>query len=252
MRTVNNEEYVCQLPKPVEREVPSIGGSTQSAREIIGLLEREKACSYRVDSYWVYELCHGSYVKQFHEERDTKDRKVLLKQQYFLGNVTAQSYPEMNEVEGSIPTINHAGALRPYYSVKYTEGTACDLLPGTKRETTVFYLCMPDFQTSIVSVKEKSTCAYEVIVYTSLLCSNKLYRVREDPINHIYCLSQDGKKWAKPVAYDEIQNKRTQTLFDSYTAPHLTSKVESNPKQTRNNAGKEIKKSEWPMGISKH
>ena len=50
MRTVNNEEYVCQLPKPVEHEAPSIGSGSTSARDIIGLLERENVCSYRVDS----------------------------------------------------------------------------------------------------------------------------------------------------------------------------------------------------------
>uniref|UniRef100_A0A1B0CUJ1 Endoplasmic reticulum lectin 1 n=1 Tax=Lutzomyia longipalpis TaxID=7200 RepID=A0A1B0CUJ1_LUTLO len=39
-------------------------------------------CSIRIESYWTYEVCHGLYVKQFHEERDGKSVKT---QEYHLG-----------------------------------------------------------------------------------------------------------------------------------------------------------------------
>lgn len=34
------------------------------------------------ESYWTYEICHGHYVRQYHEEREGK--KVKL-QEYILG-----------------------------------------------------------------------------------------------------------------------------------------------------------------------
>jgi len=37
---------------------------------------------YQLESYWTYELCHGRYIRQYHEEREGK--KVKL-QEYYLG-----------------------------------------------------------------------------------------------------------------------------------------------------------------------
>lgn len=217
IHTENNEEYICQLPQLSVFQSDGYGDENLAAREIIAKLEDEKACSYRVDSYWIYEICHGRHVKQFHEERDVDNKKALVKQAYFLGYISYDSYPvPINSDLEQTPTINHAGALRPYYSVVYSGGTACDLIPGVSRQTTVFYLCMPDFQTSVVSVKEASTCKYEVIIYTSLLCKNNIYRVKEDPINHIYCLSKDGNKWKSPIGYNKLSNKKGKTLFDMH------------------------------------
>ena len=37
---------------------------------------------FQLESFWTYELCHGRYIRQYHEERDGK--KVKL-QEYYLG-----------------------------------------------------------------------------------------------------------------------------------------------------------------------
>lgn len=37
---------------------------------------------FKLEAYWTYELCHGRYVRQYHEEREGK--KVKL-QEYYLG-----------------------------------------------------------------------------------------------------------------------------------------------------------------------
>lgn len=213
MKTENSEEYICQIPDPSAFQLPTHVDVDTSARDIIAKLEKDKACSYRVDSYWIYEVCHGRHIKQFHEERDASNKKVLVKQAFFLGYIDEESYQPVDLEPNNIPTINHAGALRPYYSITFRSGTDCDLIAGFKRQTVVYYLCMPDFQTSVVSVKEISTCKYEIIIYTSLLCGNKLYRIKEDPINHIYCLSVDGTKWKRPLGYELLEKKKADTAF---------------------------------------
>lgn len=262
MKTANDEEYICQLPEPSPFEGPDYVDVDISARDVVGKLEKDKSCSYRVDSYWIYEVCHGKHVKQFHEERDSSDKTVLVKQAFFLGYIAEDSYLDAEPTEYSnMPTLNHAGALRPYYSVTFTGGTDCDLIEGVKRMTTVYYLCMPDFQTSVVSVKETSTCRYEVIIYTSKLCRNKLYRVKEDPVNHVYCLSSDGTKWRRPIGYEALNEQKVDTLFNVaptttpvgklggfLSAPKATGSSEksssTHPKSVKNAASTEPKKSQ--------
>lgn len=251
MRTANLEEYICQLPEPSAFQLPNHVDVETTAFDIISKLENDKSCSYRVDSYWIYEVCHGRHVKQFHEERDASNKKVLVKQAFFLGYVSYDSYPTNPGDKFQPPTLNHAGALRPYFSVVYKGGTDCDLIPGFKRETTVYYMCMPDFQTSVVSVKEVSTCKYDIIIYTSLLCKNKLYRIKEDPINHIYCLSSDGAKWKRPLGYDLLSELTEDSLFKetprSKQAPvpeAVLVKPSQHPKSQKNVQKAEPKKSQ--------
>ena len=245
IKTANSEEYICQIPSLSSSQSLEDIDADVSARDIIAKLETDKSCSYRVDSYWIYEVCHGQKIRQFHEERDVNNKKVLVKQSYNLGYINYDSYTA--NMGGHIPTLNHAGALRPYYSALYSGGTDCDLKPGFKRESVVIYMCMPDFQTSVVSVKETSTCKYEIIIYTSLLCKNILYRVKEDPTNHIYCLSKDGNKWQRPIGYNDLALQKKDTLFDFIPlkdVPVKQTPAVEHPKQNKNPPSKEPKKSQ--------
>lgn len=36
----------------------------------------------KVDTYWIYEICHGKHVRQYHNEREGKTQK---EQEFFLG-----------------------------------------------------------------------------------------------------------------------------------------------------------------------
>jgi endoplasmic reticulum lectin 1 len=47
------------------------------ALSILEKLFVSQACAYRLEHYWTYELCHGRFLRQFHEERDGKKIKVV-------------------------------------------------------------------------------------------------------------------------------------------------------------------------------
>ena len=54
-----------------------------SPAKLIEPLHQERECSYWLDVYWTYELCHGRYVLQFHEEKETSRR---ARTEYYLGS----------------------------------------------------------------------------------------------------------------------------------------------------------------------
>lgn len=55
-------------------------------------------------------------------------------------------------------------------------GTPCTLRQNQARATTVLYVCHPEAKHEILSVAEVTTCEYEVVVLTPLLCSHPKYR----------------------------------------------------------------------------
>lgn len=60
-------------------------------------------------------------------------------------------------------------------------GTPCTLMQNRARMTAVLYVCHPEAKHEILSVAEVTTCEYEVVVLTPLLCSHPKYRwIRPD------------------------------------------------------------------------
>lgn len=55
-------------------------------------------------------------------------------------------------------------------------GTPCTLMQNRARTTAVLYVCHPEAKHEILSVAEVTTCEYEVVVLTPLLCSHPKYR----------------------------------------------------------------------------
>ena len=86
MTTAHNEKYVCELPS--EENADKNLDDEYDGPSVLKILEKvfiQSQCAYRLEHYWTYELCHGKYLRQYHEERDGKAIKTT---EYFLGGLT--------------------------------------------------------------------------------------------------------------------------------------------------------------------
>ncbi|NXD42316.1 ERLEC protein, partial [Copsychus sechellarum] len=195
MTTVDKEKYKCLLPLIAsgnEEEEKDYKGPTP--RELLEPLFKQSSCSYRIESYWTYEVCHGKHIRQYHEEKET-GQKINI-QEYYLGNMIMKnplSEPgESQELScgsdlflslSQIPTKNIEGQMTPYYPVELGNGTPCSLRQNLPRSSTVMYICHPEAKHEILSVAEVTTCEYEVVILTPLLCNHPKYRFRASPVN---------------------------------------------------------------------
>ncbi|RWS20148.1 endoplasmic reticulum lectin 1-like protein, partial [Leptotrombidium deliense] len=148
--TAHNEKYHCYLPKMVSQPQKEASGSDNidkmSPFQLLKPLISKEVCSYRLESYWTYELCHGRYIRQFHEESTVQKASS---QEYYLGRFDSSLLPlieaefesKINELkkEGKTrPTVQVDGVQLPYIEINMTGGTLCDL-NNKPRMTRVFY-----------------------------------------------------------------------------------------------------------------
>ncbi|KAI6072033.1 Endoplasmic reticulum lectin 1 [Aix galericulata] len=180
MTTVDKEKYKCILPliaSGSEEEEKDYKGPTPG--ELLEPLFKQSSCSYRIESYWTYEVCHGKHIRQYHEEKET----------------------------GQIPTKNIEGQMTPYYPVEMGNGTPCSLRQNLPRSSTVMYICHPEAKHEILSVAEVTTCEYEVVILTPLLCNHPKYRFRASPVNDIFCQSLPGSP-LKPHNLEQLEKQQ--------------------------------------------
>ncbi|CAM4540839.1 unnamed protein product [Caretta caretta] len=211
MTTVDKEKYKCILPLIAngdEEEEKDYKGP--SPGELLEPLFKQSSCSYRIESYWTYEVCHGKYIRQYHEEKET-GQKINI-QEYYLGNMLIKSPlsdPDQDEKENlkEIPTKNIEGQMTPYYPVGMGNGTPCILRHNLPRSSTVMYICHPEAKHEILSVAEVTTCEYEVVILTPLLCNHPKYRFRASPVNDIFCQSLPGSP-LKPHNLEQLEQQQ--------------------------------------------
>lgn len=127
------------------------------------------------------------------------------------------------EGKRTVPTRKVDDKDTPYYSVEMGSGSPCEL-SSKPRKTTVVYICHPTSNNEIMSVKEVTTCEYEVIVLTPTLCANPAYQVKAKPVQGIECMALEGSP-RYPISLDnhekdEIKRKfLVQIPIESNTAP---------------------------------
>ncbi|XP_060663936.1 LOW QUALITY PROTEIN: endoplasmic reticulum lectin 1 [Drosophila nasuta] len=194
--TLDKEKYECLIPTletPKEEEK-----SNQPELSPIGILQpifSGPTCSYRIEAYWSYEICHGHHVRQYHEEREGKNVKF---QEYYLGKwseekteLAKKEWEAERKAGGGKPkykTLKIDNTRYPYFEMEFNDGTMCDIIEAP-RTTMVRYVCYPHGKDDIYSFKETSSCNYEAIILTSSLCSIPAFHAEETKEISIKCFN---------------------------------------------------------------
>uniref|UniRef100_A0A6G1SQ53 Endoplasmic reticulum lectin 1 n=1 Tax=Aceria tosichella TaxID=561515 RepID=A0A6G1SQ53_9ACAR len=203
--TKDDEHYVCLDPplnnkNELNFDTSARNSSSEKSKSPIQLLEpllRGNSCSYKFDLFWIYELCHGKFLRQYHEENAKYKAKVT--QEYYLGKMDHdqiklheeeydREVAQAERMGQSRPTILVNGVYKPYVVVNMTGGTKCDL---TKRNRVarIVYVCNEEPSLELYSIKEISTCEYEAIVLSPHLCQHKDFKIDTATQHEIKCYS---------------------------------------------------------------
>lgn len=211
--TQNKEKYKCSIPNiDVEENQKETHYNGPTPLEIVSTLFSAATCSYRIESYWTYEVCHGSYIKQYHELREGK---TIRMHEYFLGKWTKEKTNELQEKLSDdekngekVRTTKIEGVNLPYLEMEMTDGTFCEL-NGEHRTTKVLYVCYPNGKNEVHSLKETSTCNYEVVILTPTLCVHPSFNPKGSSDNEISCVPIDGSP-SKPrsLLMMEVENMK--------------------------------------------
>ncbi|XP_063822799.1 endoplasmic reticulum lectin 1 isoform X1 [Ostrinia nubilalis] len=190
--TSNKERYDCYLPELKTKE--SGDTSEYDGPSPINLLKplfAQKICSYRLESYWSYEVCHGRYIRQYHEEREGKQVRT---QEYFLGHWSLEKQGNLEKeiqtmLDNKVPpkTTKVDGVNLPYVEMLLEKGTLCDL-SGKPRITRVLYVCYIHGKHEVYSFKETATCEYEIIILSPYLCAHPQFKPKDVSELNIDCL----------------------------------------------------------------
>ncbi|KAF8369255.1 hypothetical protein PRIPAC_87084 [Pristionchus pacificus] len=177
IQTRDQEQYTCALPqsnKEVDDDVNSYSGPTPW--ELIAPLKERNICTQRVDPFWSYEVCHGKYVRQFHESKE--------KLNFYLGNYHPKlsSYQYEKEKPNN-DRIKVNGEELPYLPVVYSQ---------------------------------VSTCKYDVVILTQLLCTHPLFRGAKTTINKIVCTSHNKESQPIPKSYTPLAIAQKAGFHASY------------------------------------
>lgn len=178
-----------------------------------------------MESYWTYELCHGRYVQQYHEERDGKKVRV---QKYDLGKFDSMQMKKLitkheelaknPNKKSEIPMKKIDGINMPYVEMEMTDGSHCDL-NDKPRSIRVLYVCYQSGKQEIYSIKETAICEYETIVLTPLLCSHPDYKPQETEEKKINCrpLGDAPKKPRSMMALEaesaKLRHQKVSVIF---------------------------------------
>ncbi|XP_053568175.1 endoplasmic reticulum lectin 1 [Bombina bombina] len=216
LTTADKEKYKCMLPlmgSDNEEDDRDYKGPTPG--DLLEPLFKQSSCSYRIESYWTYEVCHGKHIRQYHEDKETGKKPDI--QEYYLGNMMKknslaetgekQDESEKTEYLRDSHTKNIEGQITPYYPIEMGNGTPCSLKQDLPRSSTVMYICHPDAKHEILSVAEITTCEYEIVILTPLLCSHPKYRFRTSPINDIFCQSMPGSP-LRPQSLEKLEQQQ--------------------------------------------
>ncbi|KAL1842450.1 hypothetical protein VTJ49DRAFT_5187 [Mycothermus thermophilus] len=236
--------YLCSVPviapPPVKNRTETELAKAEEARELSRASARgwelmsvlHGHCMYFTSGWWSYSFCYGKHVVQFHAapgrpgEPPVKDENSL---EYVLGRVP--ELPAPREPAGQAAHDGEAKSLAPpnvqlqtkgdqrYLSQRLGDGTICDLT-GRPRTIEIQYHCSPGATADRIGwVKEVTTCAYLMAVYTPRLCRDVAFQppkeTRAHPVRcrRILGSEEDERTWhyQKMAAAAELLSQKPRT-----------------------------------------
>lgn len=90
------------------------------------------------------------------------------------------------------------GLMLPYLEQEMSDGTPCDLIDNKPRSTKVLYVCFAHGKNEVYSLKEVSTCNYEVVILAPGLCAHPNFKPQQVSENLIQC---------EPLGYAPVKPK---------------------------------------------
>lgn len=247
--TQANEKYICVVPNSSDQTINfdySAKNESSQDKEAndnpkdinpIKLLEpllKGNVCSYKYELYWIYELCHGKFLRQYHEEGAKLKSKIS--QEYYLGRMepeqitaheeeyTKRSLDTDQTGQSTRPTILIDGHHKPFITLNMTAGTICDLTKRS-RASKIIYACNEEPKNELYSIKETSTCEYEAIVLSPLLCKHKDFRVDTSTQHEIKCYSIDGSPLRPEKTLEPGEDDESKDALDRRRVIHIDHEV---------------------------
>jgi hypothetical protein len=121
--TGSDEKYLCSLPKAPDGDKPKVDNyQGPSPGDLMAPLYNLRSCTYRIEMYWTYELCHGRFLMQYHEEKDAVKGKTF-RTEYYLGQFMSDRTAEEDAAFDQLnpPKRKVDDQLLPYYPVRFAQ-----------------------------------------------------------------------------------------------------------------------------------
>ena len=187
-----------EAPRSKEDESKELARATDRGWELLKELEGGP-CLYFESGWWFYSFCYNKQVKQFHPLSQGRGAHGTIPIEdesvpsFILGQFPNTPTNEVDKTtkpnKGATSDIARAqtrGDMR-YMVQKLQGGDICDIT-GRPRKVEVQFHCHPQSTDRIGLIKEVSTCAYLMIVYTPRLCGDVAFQPsKESEAQKVVC-----------------------------------------------------------------
>lgn len=207
-----------QEPSPEDRQKELDHAVSRGSQLLQGMASNQ--CLYYSTGWWTYSFCYNAQITQFHALPPGANGKVWPPQEdpttpsYVLGRFQGPKATGQSAQSGSDRTLStevKTQAETNYLVQRLEGGTPCDLT-GNDRKVEIQFHCNPQLTDRIGWIKETSTCAYLMIVYTPRLCNDVAFQPpKESQAHPITCreIVSDGDVASWDARHEEENSRQT-------------------------------------------
>ena len=199
---ISEPKNQTEIPRSKEDETKELARATDRGWELLQQLEGQ--CLYFSSGWWSYSFCHNRQIKQFHALPVGRGQSGAFTPvedvsvpSFVLGEFPRSNLQKSQDAaqdktkKDSVPKSDVAraqtrGDMR-YMVQKLHGGDICDIT-GRPRKIEVQFHCHPQSTDRIGLIKEVSTCAYLMVIYTPRLCNDVAFQPsKESEAQQITC-----------------------------------------------------------------